>query len=91
MGRKTCPIQDICPKVNLNGAPPDHWHRFHTPCQFFLDMTCEKSVDIQLFLGDEISCDIDKIKNIKTAHPKTSESPPYVPFQSDVAEVPSEN
>jgi len=65
MSRKTCPIQDLCPKFDTNGQPKDHWHRTHIPCQFFLDMTCEQSINVQLFLGDEIACELDKIKRLR--------------------------
>ena len=65
MGRKTCPIQDVCPKFDINGQGLDHWHRTHMPCHSFLDMTCQQSLDIQLFLGDEIACSIDKGKTAR--------------------------
>lgn len=65
MSRRTCPIQDLCHKFNIGNNPLDHWHRTHTPCMAFLDMSCEQSVNIQMFLGDTMACDFRKVERIK--------------------------
>ena len=68
---KTCPIQELCLYYDSgDNKPKNNDVRHKYPCKKFIDMTCEESIRIQLFLGEEIACDIEKIKRIKSKLPK---------------------
>jgi len=62
---KICPIQDLCQDYSNGTKRKSHHLRITEPCKSFLDMSCEMSIKIQLFLGEELACDINKIRRIK--------------------------
>ncbi len=65
MSMKLCPIQELCQHFSNGSKRKVHHIRISDPCRFFLDMTCEESIRIQMFLGETMACDINKIKRIK--------------------------
>jgi len=60
MSLKVCPIQEICQKYENGTKHKGHLVRLTNPCKAFLDMSCEMSIEIQLFLGETLACKIDK-------------------------------
>jgi len=63
---KTCPTQELCLHFESgDNKPKNHDVRNKFPCVKFLDMSCEESVRIQLYLGETLACDINKISRIK--------------------------
>ena len=63
---KVCPIQDLCLYFETgDNKPKNHDVRNKFPCTKFLDMSCEESIRIQLYLGETLACDIGKINRIK--------------------------
>lgn len=67
MSMPLCPIQDLCPHFKSGNKPPNQDVRNKFPCQSFLDMSCEESIRIQLYLGETIACDIKEVKKKKKA------------------------
>ena len=65
-GMKFCPIQELCQEYTTgDNKPPNHHLRITLPCKLFLDFSCEESVRIQIFLGKDMSCDIEKVNRIR--------------------------
>ena len=63
---KNCYLSENCPHYDSNSSrPPNHHVRNTIPCVKFLDMSCEMSVSVRLFFGEEIACNIDKMKRLK--------------------------
>jgi len=66
MSLPICPIQHLCLKYNSgSNKPPNHHVRETVPCRDFLDMSCEESNRIQIFLGETLTCDITKVERIR--------------------------
>lgn len=65
MGMFLCPIQDLCLHYKSGNKPPNHDVRSKVPCKSFLNMSCEESVRIQIFLGETLACNIKKVRRIK--------------------------
>jgi len=63
MGR-VCYLSDSCPHY-VGNEPANHYARVTVPCVKFLDMSCEMDINVRLFYGEEISCNIDKIHRLK--------------------------
>ena len=69
---KICPIQHCCPADRFDAGvrgkskyPANHHVRETIPCKKFIDMSCEMSITIQLFLGETLACSREKIQRIK--------------------------
>lgn len=60
-------MQPICVKYEAqDNKPPNHDVRMHFPCgKFFHD--CEMNIQWRMWQGETIACDINKVRNIKTA------------------------
>ena len=65
MSLPVCPIQELCLHYDINSKRKTHHQRMTNPCKLFLDMTCDESIRIQIFLGETMTCDIGKIESIK--------------------------
>lgn len=63
---KTCYLCDTCPHYTSGDNKPSNHHvRVTVPCTKFLDMSCEMDINIRLFYGETIACDINKMRRIK--------------------------
>ncbi len=61
---KVCWLSESCPHYQSGeNEPPNHHARLTVPCIKYLDMSCKMDVDIRLFYGEVIACDIAKVKN----------------------------
>lgn len=67
MSLEMCPIQHCCPKYSNGTKHRDEYARATIVCNVFLDMTCEKGVDLQMFIDgtDGISCDLEKMRRVR--------------------------
>ena len=66
MSLPECPIQEQCQNYKSgNNKPPNNDVRNKVPCRSFLDMSCQMSLDIQLYLGETLTCDIEMVKKIR--------------------------
>ena len=75
MSMKLCPIQHVCPADKFDAGnhrgskyPANQHVRETMPCKYFLDLSCEESIRIQIFLGETMTCPIDideKIERVK--------------------------
>ena len=63
---KLCEIQERCPHYSSgDNKPPNHHVRSFTPCVKTLDYSCKMDIKIRLWLGEEIACDLDKVRRLK--------------------------
>jgi len=63
---KVCYLSETCPYYTSgSNKPPNHNVRCHVPCIKYLDMSCEMDTSIRLFFGEEIACEIKKVKEVK--------------------------
>ena len=63
---ENCYLSGQCPHYKSgDNKPPNEHVRSTIPCVKFLDMSCEMSVSVRLFFGEEIACNIDKMKRLK--------------------------
>ena len=63
---KVCYLSDSCPHYSSgDNKPKNHHVRVTVPCVKFLDMSCEMDISIRLFYGEEIACEVGKIRRIK--------------------------
>ncbi len=64
---KTCPIQDLCQHFGCgDNKPRNNDVRNKFPCVKFLDMSCAESIRIQIFLGETLACNLEKIKRVRS-------------------------
>ena len=65
-----CYVSGECPHyLSGDSKPPNHHVRVTVPCRTFLE-GCQMDVDIRLFFGETVACEIDKIRKIKKAGKK---------------------
>lgn len=61
-----CNLSEACPHYdNGDGRMKGHHSRTTAPCKKFLDMSCEMELNIRVFFGETIACDIDKMRRLK--------------------------
>ncbi len=65
MSIKLCYLQELCTDYTNGTKRKVHHIRITEPCKFFLDMSCELCVQMQLKCGETLACEIDKIKRLK--------------------------
>ena len=63
---KLCEIQERCPKYDSGDSkPPNHHVRMSVPCVKSLNYSCDMDTQIRLWLGEEIACNLEKIRRLK--------------------------
>ena len=61
-----CHLSHVCIHYdNGSNKPPNEHVRLTIPCIKYLDTSCDIDIQIRLFMGETIACDIDKMKRLK--------------------------
>ncbi len=71
MANFVCHLQESCPHFDSgDNKPPNHHVRVTVPCKKYLADSCEMSMQVRVFFGETVACDIAKVAKVKKTFKK---------------------